>query len=118
MEIDLNLTITGIIALSAILSPIFTTWIDNHYKSSREKTQNYELAKREALNEFIKCANEFHQHDTSSRTSAYDSSLNNLYLYFSNVPDEISGLKVVSYNSFENALRDIVIKLSKQIKKK
>lgn len=76
MQIDLSLTITGIIALSAVFSPIITSLIDNHYLSKRENTKNYELAKRQALTDFIECANNAHQHNTSIPIAKYYSALN------------------------------------------
>lgn len=48
MNIDLNLTITGIIALCAILSPILTTLINNHHQSKMKKVEIYELAKQKS----------------------------------------------------------------------
>lgn len=118
MNIDLNLTITGIIALSAVLSPICTCLIDNWYKSKRENIQTYELAKRQALVNFIKYANYCHQHNNSNNISEYISSLNNLYIYFSNVPNEIHKLGNVDFAHFEKELNSITIKLAKQIKQK
>lgn len=53
MKFDLNLTITGIIALCAIVSPIITSIIDNNYKIKIKKMDNYELEKRKVLEEFI-----------------------------------------------------------------
>lgn len=118
MNFDFNLTITGIIALIALISPIITSFIDNRYKLKRENIQNYELAKRLALENFIKCANNYIRQQTSLNTAQFDTSLNNLYLYFSKIPDSIHTLKNTNLNDFEKNLNKIVIQLSKQIKKK
>ena len=53
MQIDLSLTITSIIALCAIISPIITTALNNHHQSVMKKIEFYELAKRESLTNFI-----------------------------------------------------------------
>lgn len=118
MKIDLSLTITSIIALSAVFSPIVTSLIDNHYLSKRENAKNYELAKRQALTDFIGCANNMHQHKTPTPIAKYYSALNNLYIYFSSIPNDVHSLLDIEYVKFDKALNNIVIKLSKQIKKK
>lgn len=117
MNIDSNI-VTIVIAVVAFLSPIVTTLINNHYQSKRENIQNYELAKRQALIDFIKCANNYHEHKTSSRSAEYNSSLSNLYIYFSNIPKEIHSLENINYNEFDKSLTEIIIKLSNQVTKK
>ena len=117
MNIDSN-TVTIIIAVIALISPIATAWLNNHYQTKRENIQNYELAKRQALIDFIKCANDYHQHKTSSRTAEYNSSLSNLYIYFSNIPKEIHNLENTNYNEFDKELNSIIVKLSSQVTKK
>lgn len=118
MKIDFTITISIIIALIALVSPIATAIVNNHYQTKRENIKNYELAKRNALVGFIKCANDFHMHKSSNRTVEYNSSLSNLYIYFSNVPKEIHNLEKVEYVEFDKELNSIVVKLSKQIAKK
>lgn len=117
MNFDSN-TITVVIAVIALISPIATAWINNHYQTKRENIQNYELAKRQALIDFIKCANDYHLHKTSNRTIEYNSSLSNLYIYFSNIPKEIHNLCTINYNEFDKELNSIIIKLSNQVTKK
>lgn len=53
MNLDLSLTITGIIALSAILSPIIVAIINNKYQLKLKKFEKYELNKTQALNNFL-----------------------------------------------------------------
>lgn len=53
MNIDLSLTITGIIALCAIISPILTAVINNHYKLKLNLLETYTLKRREILLSFI-----------------------------------------------------------------
>lgn len=117
MNINSN-TITIVIAVIALISPIATAWLNNHYQTKRENIQNYELAKRQALIDFIQYANKFHQHKTTTSTIEYNSSLSNLYIYFSNIPKEIHNLENINYNEFEKELNSIVVKLSKQVTKK
>lgn len=117
MNIDSNI-VTIVIAVVAFLSPIITTLINNHYQSKRENMQNYELAKRQALINFIKCANDFHMHNSSNRIVEYNSSLSNLYIYFSDIPKEIYNLENIGYNEFDKSLNKIIIKLSNQVTKK
>lgn len=52
MQLDLSLTITGVIALSAILSPIIVTIVNNKYQFKLKKFENYEIAKIKALENF------------------------------------------------------------------
>lgn len=117
MNIDSN-TVTIVIAVIALISPIATAWLNNHYQTERENIQNYELAKRQALIDFIQYANKYHQHKTPNCNIEYNSSLSNLYIYFSNIPKEIHNLENINYNDFEKELNSIVVKLSKQVTKK
>lgn len=53
MNFDFNLTITGIIALSAIISPIIVAIINNKYHLKLKKIEKYELNKTQALENFL-----------------------------------------------------------------
>ena len=117
MNIDSN-TITAIIAVIALISPIATAWLNNYYQTKRENIQNYELAKRQALIDFIHYANLYHQASSSHHISDLHSALNNLYIYFSNVPKEVHNLKNINYNEFDKELNLIIVELSKQVLKK
>lgn len=59
MNFDLTITISVILALSAILSPIFVSIINNKYQLKIKKIENYDIAKRNALEHFTKMAGEF-----------------------------------------------------------
>ena len=117
MSIDSNLAM-AIIAFVALISPIITAIINNYYQSKREDIQNYELAKRQALIDFIRSASLYHQHKTSIRCSDLLSSINNLYIYFSNIPSDTLDLEKINYNEFEDTLNYITVRLAKQIEKK
>lgn len=117
MNIDSN-TVTTIIAVVALISPIATTWLDNHYRAKRENIQNYELAKRQALIDFIRYANLYHQASSSHHISDFHSAISNLYIYFSDVPKEIHDLEKINYNEFGKMLNSIIVTLSKQVSKK
>lgn len=118
MQIDLNLTITAIIALAAIISPVITTLINNIHQSKQQSIQIYEKSKQQTLETFIKSANDFNKHPSNSSAQiAYNTSKNTLFIYFSTIPNEIEKLNPNSSN-FDEQLTAIVKKLSNQIKKK
>lgn len=107
------------LGLSAILSPIATTLINNYYLAKQKQIELYELAKRKALEDFIKTATILRLNDSSSAIKDFYCSANNLYIYFKDIPDEeIDNL--VQYkndNNFFNLLSDITESLSEQISK-
>ena len=105
------------LGLSAVISPIFTAIINNRYQLSLKKLEMYEIAKREALENFIKCASKCFNGKNNAEAYAYYDSVNNLYIYFSNVPKNINNLEHLLGNNFTNELSNIVQDLSKQIKK-
>lgn len=110
-------TIAVILGLSAIASPIITTLINNNYLSKIKKIEIYELAKRSSLQTFIKCASKCFDSPTLGYLCEYYDSLNNLYIYFSDIPKEINNLINLRGNDFNQSLTNIVVKLSKQIAK-
>lgn len=118
----LSWTIAVILGLSAIVSPIATAIINNHYQNKRENIKNYELAKRQALSEFIETVTNYQRHKTNSNISKYYSALNIMYIYFDiseksifyNLEDSLLNQDIVASN---HELTNIVVNLSKQIKK-
>lgn len=134
MKIDLNLTITGIIALCAIISPIITSFIENKYKLSNKKIDVYETRKFDALNEFINntlnCISLFNTNEDISKHKVkpellreYYKSANKLITLFPNV--DINEINIIGsqiecgyYNFIDKHLNSVVIKLSKEIKPK
>ena len=124
MKIDLTLTLSIIIAVIALISPIITTMINNHHQEKLKKIDMYEEAKRKALSDFICCAQDYLLNlNYVEQTVKYYSSLHNLFIYFSDID-------LITFIPFENActkpnnhraaiveLTKIVQALSKQIKK-
>lgn len=49
MKVDLTITISVILGISAILAPIITTLIDNHYKSRTKRKEYVENVKKQAI---------------------------------------------------------------------
>lgn len=105
------------IGLAAVISPIATAIINNKHQLELKKLEIYELAKRNALENFIKSASRCFDSRTLGNLYDYYNSLNNLYIYFTNIPSEISNLENCSGSKFTKELNNIVIKLSSQIQK-
>ncbi len=119
MQIDLSLTITSIIALCAIISPIITTAINNHHQSAMKKIEFYELAKRESLNKFINSfALYFHNPKNAKIKEDAISSMHSLLIYFT-IDKTLQLLILEAFNQKKNKLlNQAIIELSKQIEKK
>lgn len=131
MNIDLSLTITGIIALCAIVSPIVTALISNCHQTKLKKLDMYEEAKRKSLSDFIDSAQAtIFNSDDADVLLEYTSNFDKLFIYFSDFsletikPFEDARVNLVKNSSAENLqianreLSRIVFNLSKQIKKK
>lgn len=114
--------IAVILGLSAIISPIVTAIINNYYQNKRENIKNYELAKHQALTNFIKITNNYQLNKSIDFSSKYYSALNTLYIYFDipkssifyNLEDALRNQDIIASN---HELTNIVVTLSKQIKK-
>lgn len=118
MQIDLSLTITAIIALCAIVSPIITTGINNAHQTKIKKIEFYELAKRESLNKFINCFTSYiHSPDDLKVREQALSSMHSLLVYF-DVPDSLQLSILEAFNQRkEKLLNQAIVELSKQIEK-
>lgn len=123
MKIDLNLTITAIIALAALISPIITTVINNNHDLEKRKMDIYYSKQCQILDEFIKATlNYYGDGSTWGQMSLYTISLNNLYIYF-DISDSSLFSKLDDYREkkelikYKEILNLIVKKLSKQISK-
>lgn len=113
--------IMAIIAFCAVISPIITAIINNIYQANNKRLEMYELAKREALSEYIKALYTASSCNSPENISNYFICLNNLRLYFSN-------LNELDYNDLTDIDKDIYYQdykshktielLAKQIKKK
>lgn len=82
--------VMAIIALIAIISPIITTFLNNKHQLKMLKIEKYEFAKYTAINNFIQSAEEYYYHPTKSQNLInFDSSIANLYMYFSIIDHSI-----------------------------
>lgn len=124
LKIDFTLTLSIVIAVIALISPIITTVINNRHQLKIKKIDMYEESKRQALSEFIENAQEYLLNsDYEKPTIKYHSSLDKLFLYFSDID-------LNTFISFEKAIKNkddfsiamdeltkIVQVLAKQVKK-
>lgn len=91
-KIDLTLTITAIVALAAIISPICTAIINNRYqlkiKKMEQKQKEYEqtvLYKRNIFENYLRNLNEVFQHLSNESLSGYAQYYPLAYMY---LPEE------------------------------
>lgn len=81
MDFDPTLTITGIIAISAIVSPIFTSWINKHYEVKLQKINLIFPKKCEIYEDFINCTNDLINDYNDVNLEYFHKSLDLLLLY-------------------------------------
>lgn len=111
-------TIAVILGLSAIVSPIVTAIINNCHQTKIKKIEIYELSKQNSLTKFI---NDFSLYfsnpsDSTIRNNAL-SSMHSLLIYF-DIEDTLQLKILESFNQQKNKLlNEVIIELSKQIKK-
>lgn len=82
MKFDLTITISVILALSAILSPIFVSIINNNYQLKLKRIENYDIAKRNSLENFTKNVGEYFTLQTIKSRASMTNSLYALIPYF------------------------------------
>ena len=58
MKFDLTVTISVILALSAILSPVIVAFINNKHTLKIKRIESYDIAKRASLEQFSKACGE------------------------------------------------------------
>ncbi len=120
MNFDLTITISVILALSAIISPIIVSIINNHYLMKNKRFETYDLAKIKALEEFCKMSGEHLARADSHTLKPFFNSLYALLPYFSideKVFVEIEKFKY-SREELSKIINRLLIKLSKQVKSK
>lgn len=120
MRIDLTITITVILALSAIISPIIVAIINNRFQIKMKQLENYDLAKRDALDNFAEALGKYKASVTFKDEELFFSSLYSLLLYFE--IDTTFFTKLVESKDDTEILfsesNKLIIELSKQIKYK
>lgn len=107
-----------ILLISSVVSPLLVTIENNKHQLKIKKLDMYEDSKRKALDKFIQASTNLHQNNSLGGIDTFNSSVNALYIYFENVPDNIVKLQD-SRNStnFFYELSTIVKTLSTQIAK-
>ena len=120
MRIDLTITITVILALSAIISPIIVAIINNRFQIKMKQLENYDLAKRDALTNFAEALGKYKASVTFRDEEIFFSSLYSLLPYFEIETTFFTKL-VESKDNTEvlfSETNKLIIELSKQIKYK
>lgn len=120
MKIDLTITITVILALSAIISPIIVAIINNQYQIKMKQIVDYDLAKRDALTNFAESLGKYKASVTFKDEEIFFSSLYSLLPYFE--IDTTFFTKLIESKDNIDILfsesNKLIIELSKQIKYK
>lgn len=112
-----------ILLISSVISPWLVNKENNKHQLSLKKLDIYEKEKRKALTEFIECSEDYLLNSIYvEQTVKYYSSVNKLFIYFSNInPTNFSNfenaVKSNNITSASNELSIIVQTLSEQIKK-
>ena len=112
-QIELTITISVILALAAIISPIFTTVINNRYqlkiKKLEVKQKEYEqtvLYKRNIFENYLRYLNDVFQNPTNESMSGYAQYYPLAFMYLP--PDVQQKLSVVNHKLGQSARANIV----------
>ncbi len=107
---------TEIIALSAVISPSAITLINNYYIFKTKRIENYDLAKRGALEEFSIAVSTYSTSGHKKDEFAYNNALSKLIIYFSLSKNDIDALnQTTDFNSLLIEANKLIFKLSRQI---
>lgn len=117
MKFDLSLTITGIIALSAIISPIIVAIINNKYQLKLKKFEKYEIDKTQALDNFLGAWGEYYSSFISKNEQSFLRALYKLIPYYKIDFELIENIKSgVNRDSVDIAVDELLVTLIPQIK--
>ena len=115
--------IIAIIGFASIVSPIFSTYLNNNYQLKLRKLELFDKSRYEAVKDFTDAVEQYyHNRDYGDATAEFESSISNLFLYFS-IPDYSLFIKLkecIHNNDYEKtqfAVSEIVKFLSSQINK-
>lgn len=119
-----------ILFLSSIISPWLVNKENNKHQLNLKKIDMYETAKRNALIEFIKCAQAVAYNPNDAEIELeYQTAFNSLFVYFPNMELDVvytfeeyraklaNNDNAKDYQFASHALTNIVRELSKQIEK-
>lgn len=109
-NIDLTVTISVIVALCAIISPILTTIINNLFQlklkrleSSQKRYEDTVLHKREIFENFLSAFNQVCQLPTNEAIAQYSSSYSLVYVYLpKKVRDDLGTVNLLINNKKYN----------------
>ncbi len=109
-NIDLTVTISVIVALCAIISPILTTIINNLFQlklkrleSSQKRYEDTVLHKREIFENFLSAFNQVCQLPTNEAIAQYSSSYSLVYIYLpKKVRDDLGTVNLLINNKKYN----------------
>lgn len=125
MEIDLSITITAIIAVVALVTPLITTHLNNNHQLELRKLELNEdnkklsnLHKKEIFEEFLKSAGRYISNPSSEHTKLFSEQCLVISLY---LPDDLSSDVLDIYkdrynNNGLNNINDKIIEITPKIK--
>ena len=119
MQIDITYTITAIIALTSLASPIITTIINNKHNLKLKKLEYNSSIKQEILKNFASSINSLFCEQYFD--SEFHKDLNLLYIYFDvdeTLLNKIINTTYTNSKDFQKDVSELMKSLSKQIKSK
>lgn len=111
MKIDLTITISVVLALAAIISPIIVSIINNKYQLKLKKIENYDIARRNTFENYSRAVGNYVTYGNMKNQLEMINSLYALIPYFNIDLTDINAI----VDSAEN--RDMVIQKSNEILK-
>ena len=110
------------IGLSAVFSPWLVTRENNKHQLKLKQIENYELAKRQALSNYISASYNHISSKTPENEAKFYIALNNLYIYFSDInnikyEDLSSAERYSNAENYSYYSQELMKNLSKQILK-
>ena len=117
MQVDLTITISVILALSAIFSPIIVAFINNKHQLRIKTFENYEITKRNAFEKFAKAYGEYVAYSSCKHEVALFNTLYCLFPYFNIDIGVIKTLvsKMRNEISYIEDIDNLIIDLKKQL---
>lgn len=124
MNIDLNITFAVILGVIAVVTPMLTALINNRHQLKVKRFENQELAKRQALIDFINVVGDCAMYDgklSSSNMKQFQKSANTLLVFFPNINIEVldkiqNAILQTNVTIKDKELRPLIIELSKSLK--
>lgn len=117
MDIDLTITISVILALAAIISPVIVALINNRYQVKLKQFDSYEMSKKQALENFSQKTGEHIATNNGYSLEAFLGSLYSLIPYFKISKNDINLItsSLDNLSDFKDNVNNLIIQLSEQI---